>query len=197
VAGPERAERDQAAAHQGQRCRGVHLRGDVADQARVGEHDFGVDIPEDDAAHPVTGVEPCDIGSGRDDGADHLAAGPDRIAGPQHPDQPDADPDGFRMYEQLSWAGHRYRRVGDLGRAAGREKDLAHPALSIHHDVRRRPGRPLMAGDRAKSQLEFRGSTGFPSDYTSTMFNFNIVEVCACSPPSSSPCPTRWRTARP
>ena len=38
AAGPQRAERDQPAAHQGQRRRGVRLRGHVADQARVGEH---------------------------------------------------------------------------------------------------------------------------------------------------------------
>lgn len=134
----------------------------MADQTRVGEHDFGVDVLEDHTAHSVADPEPCDTRAGRDDGTDHLAAGPDRITRLQHPDQPDADPDGLRTYEQLSWAGHRYRRVDDPGRATGREKDLVHPALSIHHDVRRRPGRSRAAGDRAESQLEFLGSKSFP-----------------------------------
>ena len=52
VVGPQRAERDQAASHEGQRRRGG-LRGDVADQARIGEHLLGVDVLEDHAAHPV------------------------------------------------------------------------------------------------------------------------------------------------
>ena len=124
--------------HQGQGCGGVHLCGDVADKTGIGEHDFGVGVLEDHTAHPVADLKPRDIRAGRRDGADHLSAGPDRSARLQHPDEPDADPDSLRAYEQLSWSRHRYRCFDDLGRAAGTEKNLAHLALSNQSTTGRR-----------------------------------------------------------
>jgi hypothetical protein len=116
--------------HQGQGCGGVHLCGDVADKTGIGEHEFGVGVFEGHTAHPVAGLKPRGIRAGRHDGADHLGAGPDRTARLQHPDEPDADPDSLRTYEQLSWSRHRYRCFDDLGRAADTEMNLAHLALS-------------------------------------------------------------------